>query len=407
MSKFLLDHQDNIESDIERLAEAEIRLAHFQADQIRYATTYFGYPEVPENNDLSTLGVSGLAKLHLNNAGDPWVHGSAKMHTKEFEKEALGFVADLYGIADNYWGYITSGGTEGNLYGMYMKREFFGAKNQPSVFLHSASSHYSIPKNARLLQLETRVFACDRTGEMDYQDFKRILDEISAENTEKPGLSIIVNIGTTMTGAIDKVKKVAEVLNRIEWPSEKIMIHADAALLGLIYPFVEGNPSLFENGVNSIAVSGHKFAGTIHPCGVFLTKKELHTKAFGDHWIPYVGTEDTTISGSRNGFLALNLWYVLQKKGLHGLAQEAKTCIDNAKYLAEQLREMRCPKVFMAPNQNIVVFGRPDDDIIQKYQLAAEGDVAHVVVMQHITRSRIDGFCRDFRESLDSDQTAI
>ena len=69
-----LDQPEDLESakdDIERLAEAEIRLAHFQAEQIRYATTYFGYPEVPVNNDLSTLGVSGLARLHLNSAGGP------------------------------------------------------------------------------------------------------------------------------------------------------------------------------------------------------------------------------------------------------------------------------------------------------------------------------------------------
>lgn len=66
MSEFLPNDQSESENDIERLAEAEIRLAHFQAEQIRYATTYCGYPEVPENNDLGTLGVSGLAKLHLN-----------------------------------------------------------------------------------------------------------------------------------------------------------------------------------------------------------------------------------------------------------------------------------------------------------------------------------------------------
>ena len=367
--------------DIERLAEAEIRLAHFQAEQIRNATTYFGYPEVPENNDLSTLGVSGLARLHLNNAGDPWVHGSARMHTKEFEREALAFVADLYG--------------------MYMAREYFGAKGGPLVFIYSASSHYSIPKNARLLQLSTRIIECEPSGEMRYDALKETLKEVETAWPERPGLSISLNIGTTMTGAIDQVIRINDVLSEIGWPREKVLIHADAALLGLIYPFIEGNPDLFENGVSSIAVSGHKFAGTIHPCGIFLTKKSLHGQAFGDHWIPYVGTEDTTISGSRNGFLALNLWYVLRKKGRHGLAREARTCIGNAEYLTKQLNEMNYPKVSMAPKQNIVVFQKPSDAMIKKYQLPAEGGIAHVVVMQHITRSRIDGFCRDLRKSLE------
>ena len=55
----------------------------------------------------------------------------------------------------------------------------------------------------------------------------------------------------------------------------------------------------------------------------------------------------------------------------------------------------------MAPSQNIVVFQNPSDAMINKYQLPAEGGIAHVVVMQHITRSRIDGFCRNLRESLE------
>lgn len=390
----------NSQDDIERLAEAEIRLAHFQADQIRYATTYFGYPEIPENNDLSALGVSGLAKLHLNNAGDPWIQGSAKMHTKEFEREALAFTADLYGIGDDHWGYITSGGTEGNLYGMYMGREYFTARDKPSMFVHSSSSHYSIPKNARLLQLDTRCVASDDYGEMQYANLKEILQNVRGL-PEAPGVIIAMNIGTTMTGAIDQIKKINQVLDELRWPRDDIFIHADAALLGFIYPFVEGNSNLFACGVNSIAVSGHKFAGTIHPCGVFLTRKSLHARAFGDNWIPYVGTEDTTISGSRNGFLALNLWYVLMKKGLHGLATEAATCIENAEYLKQQLIDINYPDVLMIPKQNIVVFRKPNDGIVNKYQLAAQGEIAHVVVMQHITRSRIDRFCRDLQESED------
>ena len=51
MSLYQGEALENAKDDIERLAEVEIRLAHFQAEQIRYATTYFGSPEVPENND--------------------------------------------------------------------------------------------------------------------------------------------------------------------------------------------------------------------------------------------------------------------------------------------------------------------------------------------------------------------
>ena len=128
----------------EKLTQIEIKLTRFLAEQIKNSATYFGYPEIPQNNDLSILGISGLAKLHLNNAGDPYVHGNAKMHTKEFEKEVLEFVANLYNL-DAYWGYITSGGTEGNLFGIYMGRDYFKLKDKTpffSVFLFQSLLHF-------------------------------------------------------------------------------------------------------------------------------------------------------------------------------------------------------------------------------------------------------------------------
>jgi len=305
--------------DIERLAQAEVRLSYFLAEQIKNSTTYFGYPEVPENNDLSILGISSLAKMHLNNAGDPWVHGNAKMHTKEFEREALDFVARLYGIENRYWGYITSGGTEGNLYGMYTGREYFTTHDKKPFFLYAESSHYSLAKNARLLNLESKAITAQTSGEMYYEHLQFVLGQLKQSEKTDLGIIINLNIGTTMTGAIDNLKKVNICIDESGIHREHILIHADAALLGFIYPFMEKREVLFENGVSSIAISGHKFPGAIHPCGIVLTDKSVHEIAFGDQWVPYVGTQDTTISGSRNGFLALNLWYIFQKKGIRRL----------------------------------------------------------------------------------------
>jgi len=381
--------------DVERLAEAEIRLSYFLAEQIKHSTTYFGYPEVPENNDLSILGISSLAKMHLNNAGDPWVHGNAKMHTKEFEREALDFVARLYGIENRYWGYITSGGTEGNLYSMYTGREYFTAHSKKPFFLYAESSHYSLAKNARLLHLESKAIDAQDSGEMDYEHLQSVLSQLKTSEGTDLGIIINLNIGTTMTGAIDNLKKVNACIDESGIPRKNLLIHADAALLGFIYPFMENREVLFKNGVSSIAISGHKFPGAIHPCGIVLTDKAVHEIAFGDQWVPYVGTHDTTISGSRNGFLALNLWYIFQKKGYEGFKKEGETCIRNAKYLIDKLNAINYPQVALFPDQIIVTFKKPVQELVEKYQLATQDDMAHVVVMQHITKSRIDTFCKE------------
>ena len=58
----------------------------------------------------------------INNLGDPYVNGNYGIHSREFERECLAWFARLYGLED-HWGYVTSCGTEGNLYGIFLGRE--------------------------------------------------------------------------------------------------------------------------------------------------------------------------------------------------------------------------------------------------------------------------------------------
>jgi len=72
----------------------------------------------------------------------------------------------------------------------------------------------------------------EKLHEMNYNALKETLKETEATWPERPGLAISLNIGTTMTGAIDQVTRINDVLSEIDWPQEKVLIHADAALLG-------------------------------------------------------------------------------------------------------------------------------------------------------------------------------
>ncbi|MEM0932230.1 MAG: hypothetical protein AAGJ12_07180, partial [Bacteroidota bacterium] len=64
------------------------------------------------------------------------------------------------------------------------------------------------------------------------------------------------------------------------------------------------------------------------------------------------------------------------------------------------LNDMDYPNVFHFPNQIIVTFKKPIPALVRKYQLATQEDLAHIVVMQHITKSRIDSFCAELLESV-------
>jgi len=55
----------------------------------------------------------------LNNAGDPFLGSSFSLNSMAFEVSVLDWFAKLWEIEkDEYWGYVTTGGTEGNLHGI-------------------------------------------------------------------------------------------------------------------------------------------------------------------------------------------------------------------------------------------------------------------------------------------------
>jgi len=58
---------------------------------------------------------------------------------------------------------------------------------------------------------------------------------------------------------------------------------------------------------------------------------------------------------------------------------------------------MNYPNVGYNPHQIIVTFKKPVESIIKKYQLATQEDKAHVVVMQHINRHKIDEFYEELK----------
>ncbi|WP_392482483.1 histidine decarboxylase [Nostoc sp. C110] len=318
----------------------------------------------------------------LNNAGDPYIEPDFGLHSRKFEQEVLAFFAHLYKIPENqFWGYVTAGGTEGNLYGIFLAREIY-----PNGILYSSQdSHYSIPKAAKLFRIQHNVVNSQINGEMNYDHFEQLL----SENRRYPAI-INLNIGTTVKGAIDNLDKVLEILERNQ--IKDYYIHCDAALSGLILPFLDGAPQVnFQKPIDSVAISA-KFIGSPLPCGVVLTKKKWVEKVETE--IEYIGSKDTTILGSRNGHTPLILWYAVQTRGYDGLAKEAKTCIHNAQYLFQQLqiREYPC---MLNSFSNTVVFQKPSQRLIKKWQLAVFENSAHMIIMQNIGRQKIDIFINE------------
>merc|ERR1711865_897039 len=121
-----------------------------------------------------------------------------------FERAVIKFFANLWELPniEDYWGYVTTCGTEGNLHAILLARETL-----PDGILYSSrESHYSIFKAAKYYRMEAEEIDTLPTGEIDYQH----LEERIKANVEKGQDKVIINmnIGTTVKGAVDNLDRV-------------------------------------------------------------------------------------------------------------------------------------------------------------------------------------------------------
>ncbi|XP_057763333.1 serine decarboxylase 1-like [Arachis stenosperma] len=341
----------------------------------------------PLNQNFNYDALAPLLRFHLNNAGDPFLGSTVCLNSTSFEVSVLDWFANLWEIQNNkYWGYVTTGGTESNLHAILLGREKF----PDGILYTSQDSHYSIFKIARMYRMQCVKVGTLVSGEIDCAELKASL----LAHKDKPAI-INLNIGTTMKGAVDDIDLVIQTLKKNGFSRDRFYIHCDGALFGIILPFVKQAPKIsFKKPIGSVCVSGHKFLGCPIPCGVVITRKEYINTLCRD--IEYIGSRDATITGSRSGHAPIFLWYAITKRGSLGLQKEAQTCIRNARYLHNRLREARIGAM-LNEYSNIVVFEKPlDDEFSRRWSLACKGNIAHVVVMQHVTIEMLDLFVAEF-----------
>lgn len=136
------------------------------------------------------------------------------------------------------------------------------------------------------------------------------------------------------------------------------------------------------------------------PCGVQITRLE-HRNALSRN-VEYIATRDATITGSRNGQAPIFLWYTLNKKGYEGFQNEVQICLRNAHSLMKRLLAAGIGAM-LNEHSNIVVFERPlDEEFVRRWQLACQGNIAHVVVMPHVTIEKLDDFFDELVEKRSS-----
>ncbi|MCR5789896.1 MAG: aminotransferase class V-fold PLP-dependent enzyme [Lachnospiraceae bacterium] len=377
---------------------AREELDAFAAEVLKQKEMDFGYPV---NQNIALDGFydwfqeSGYDTLMANNAGDPFVtEGHYHLNALSYEREVIDFFGPLYGYdPDDLWGIVTFSGTDGNDHGIYFGAKYLESKTkQKPVVYVSDAAHYSNMRLADLQNLDLVLVPADEHGCMIPEEFEKMLVK------DRPALMVYA-MGTTFKGGVDDQAALNAILDK--YPSIEVYRHVDAALFGGYLPYTEYKDAVDRRvaGFDSIAVSGHKFFGMDEPAGIFLTTMEIKDNQ-NPYEVSYLNGSMPMINCSRSALSALKFWWIIKHVGIEGFTEQANGMLETAEWLKGELDAIGW-EAWLEPMSNTVYFKRPPQEIAAKYDLAPDyderlgGDLSHIVVMQHVTKERLQGFLDD------------
>jgi glutamate/tyrosine decarboxylase-like PLP-dependent enzyme len=260
---------------------------------------------------ISVFSSSIGNRYNLNNLGNVYQEEYEELSiSKKIEKKVIEWNKKIINCNDiNVEGYVSSGGTESNLFLMWMGREYLKkiGKSKP-ILLVTDFTHYSVSKSGRIMDIESQVVSIDKKsfGISISNLKKRFLENI---NKGKYLFLLPVTIGYSSTGASDDLNQVLELVNQFSKKYSKFncFIWVDAAAQGLPKSFLEDNFNPFKNSlVKGYVVDFHKHGNASLPAGVVLYRKNL--RHLIETKIPYLKEKDSTVNGSRPGSSPLAIW---------------------------------------------------------------------------------------------------
>lgn len=386
-------------------------------------------PQKLIDNSVFGIEADSLAELLILNVGNPWTDSSSfSMEIKQLERDVIKIFARLFGIpAEDGRGYVTSGGTEANLAGLWWcslwlkenlegKKKAFEEHNRPVVFFTSTHTHYSILKICNLMQLDKELIAHTPEGQMDVKDLERALKAHMSHHPQR-GIIMMANVGTTITGAFDDLKTIKHLLDKYTENKKKAKytIHCDGAMYGITLPIIKPYGPITnyfaELGIDTLTISGHKVLGTT-VCGVILTTKVFLNEAFpqNSNLIDYCGDiADITVTGCRPGINILWLHNTLYSLGLDKdltiLHSIVKNNLQHAEYLYGKLVDLLGPEnVTWLSHQFNITFKRPSGKLMRKYSLMPyQQSQAAICVELNVGFELIDNFIEDYKKEISGD----
>lgn len=320
--------------------------------------------------------------------------------TQKIEAELINLCAkEIFdGTDDGYDGYVASGGTEANIQAIWVLKRFYEqemqANTQDICLVYTEDAHYSMPKAASLLSLDSLTLPVDKEYRTILPSSKEILE--NAQKDGKKHFIIVLNMGTTMFGSVDDIDPITE------WADDlnlNYKIHIDGAFGGFIYPFSDPQSKLTFNHpkINSFTLDGHKMLQSPYGTGIYLTRKGYMDYALTEE-ANYVKGKDYTLVGSRSGANSIAIWMIMRTYGSDGWKMKINKLLEKTNRLCDQLSDIGI-EFYRNPSMNIVTIkaAQIDSKVAKEFMLVPDTHDSNpnwykIVVMDHVTQGQLDRF---------------
>ena len=347
----------------------------------------FGYPANMTQDSAMTkyLRLRETELPLMNNCGDPYDAGNYLMDSKGYEQALLSKLFKHFGLDSEKcakpWGYITTGGSESNKWGIHN-----GLRKFPNGRVYySQSAHYSVGKSVKIgFDNSKNDITLIKHSEISLQpnsekiDTDVLLSQIRENwRTNQEPAILLLTSGTTKTGAVDDVEFISKTLKAEDIPH---YIHLDAALFGGIAKNqvdAPKAPNFEELGIDSISVSLHKYFGNHDVKSVVITREMPNAPK-----VDYIGQYDSTTAGSRT----FNPFSSLQRVSETLDRTMPQEYSRNVARFESMLKQFNI-EYSRAENSNIFVIDEPSARISQKYQLSDFEDngkkKSHIIIFPY------------------------
>jgi glutamate/tyrosine decarboxylase-like PLP-dependent enzyme len=256
------------------------------------------------------------------------------------EKTLIAWLSQRIGLPTTSGGVFLSGGSMANMTAIAVARDqkLPQGKQNLGVAYISDQTHSSVAKALRILGFANTQIRCLRSDD-EFRFIPETLQE-SIQAEQKAGLIpfvVIATCGTTNTGSIDPISKIAEICRK-----ENVWLHVDGAYGASVALSTSHSNLIYGLGqADSVSWDAHKWLFQTYGCGLILVRDKLNLLDSFATDADYLRdtTEEEDIPNFWNYSMeltrparGLKLWFTLRVLGVDVIGR----MIDQGFYLAER-----------------------------------------------------------------------